>query len=156
MHSGIQTLGLLCTVDLFPVPPGQKHNAGDSPGTHKLISLTQPPLPSAGPSHVNYPAEHVGTHATFTFMPNEYPAKQPSVELSPQPQPHIPSFISASPSAPDVIHYVDDFPITDTSKMTHALVGGTFVQPAIVEYQGKKTIMFVFAVSFESTIFPLG
>jgi len=32
--------------------------------------------------------------------------------------------------------------------MTQALVGATFVQPAIVEYQGKKAIMFVFAVGF--------
>jgi hypothetical protein len=38
--------------------------------------------------------------------------------------------------------------------MTHALVGSTFVQPSVVEYQGKNTIMFVFAVSFEPITSP--
>ena len=149
MHSGIQTLGLLCTVDLFPVPP-----QNDSPGAHKLISLTQQSLPSAGPSHLGNTAERAETHATFTFIPDEYPPKEPSVELSPQSQDCIPRFIPPSPSPSDVIHYLNGSPITDSSKMTHALVGATFVQPAIVEYQGKKTIMFVFAVSFEPITSP--
>jgi len=151
MHSGIQTLGLLCMVDLFPVPP--QSIARDSSGTHNLISLTQPPLPSAGPTHVNRSAE-LGGHTTFTFVPNEYPMKQPSVEPSPQPQHRIPGFLPPSSSAPDVIHHVNDFPVTESSKMTHALVGATFAQPAIVEYQGKKTVVFVFAVSFEPIAFP--
>lgn len=35
-----------------------------------------------------------------------------------------------------------------------SLVGATFVQPAIVDYQGQKSMMFVFAVSFEPIAFP--
>jgi hypothetical protein len=38
------------------------------------------------------------------------------------------------------------FPITESSKLTSALVGATFVQPANVDYKGKKALMFVFAV----------
>jgi len=30
--------------------------------------------------------------------------------------------------------------------MTQALVGATFIQPAIVDYQGSKAIVFAFAV----------
>jgi hypothetical protein len=150
MHSGIQTLGLLCTVDLFPVP--RQNIVKDPSGTTNLVSLPQPPLPLAGPSHGKHSMEH--GHTTFTFVPNEFPPKQPSVELSPQP-PRIPGFISPSPSAPDIIHHVNDFPIIESSKTTPSLVGATFVQPAIVEYQGKKTIMFVFAVSFESIPLPV-
>ncbi|KAG6853519.1 hypothetical protein C0991_003514 [Blastosporella zonata] len=46
---------------------------------------------------------------------------------------------------PDIVHYVGHHPIKENSKMTSALVGATFVQPAIVDHQGKKSIMFVFA-----------
>ncbi|PFH53480.1 hypothetical protein AMATHDRAFT_89963, partial [Amanita thiersii Skay4041] len=46
---------------------------------------------------------------------------------------------------PDVLHYVDGHPITERSKMTSSLVGATFVQPACVDYLGKKSLMFVFA-----------
>ena len=126
----------------------------DSPGAREPASLTQQSFPSAGPSNLSHTAEHAGTHDTFTFISNEYPLKEHSVELSPQPQNRIPSIIPPSPSASDVIRYLDGLPITEGSKMTHALVGATFVQPAIVEYQGKKAIMFVFAVSFESVISP--
>ncbi|KAF8240491.1 hypothetical protein L208DRAFT_1427949 [Tricholoma matsutake] len=136
-YDGIQTLGLLCTVDLFPVPP---QNIARDSVTHKLVPFNQPPLPSPGPSHVKR-----STDTPFTFVPNEYPAEQPSVELSPQPRHRTSGFPVPSPSAPDVIHCVNDFPITESSKVTHALVGATFVQPAIVDYQGQKSMMFVFA-----------
>lgn len=34
--------------------------------------------------------------------------------------------------------------------MTQALVGATFIQPVIVEYQGNMSIMFVFSVRLVS------
>lgn len=46
----------------------------------------------------------------------------------------------------DVVYHLEGFPITENSKQTQALVGATFVQPSIIDYQGKKTIVFVFAV----------
>ena len=55
------------------------------------------------------------------------------------------SFAPSTPS--DVVWKVDNHVVTESSKMTHALVGATFVQPANVEYQGRKSLMFVFAVS---------
>jgi hypothetical protein len=76
------------------------------------------------------------------------------MELSPSPSHRIPGFLPPSPRGSDIIHTVNDFPIIERSKKTHALVGATFVQPSIVEYQGKKSIMFVFAVSFEPFAFP--
>lgn len=47
----------------------------------------------------------------------------------------------------DIVTHVGNHPITESSKCTHALVGATFVQPANVDYKGKKSLMFVFAVS---------
>ena len=46
-----------------------------------------------------------------------------------------------------VVHHVDGFPIRESSKMTHALVGATFVEPVAIDWQGQKSLMFVFAVS---------
>jgi hypothetical protein len=44
-----------------------------------------------------------------------------------------------------VIHRIGDYAITETSKLTHALVGQTFVQPLLVDYKGRKSLMFAFA-----------
>ena len=46
----------------------------------------------------------------------------------------------------DIIAQVGNHSITEHSKCTNALVGQTFVQPANVDYKGKKSLMFVFAV----------
>ena len=51
-----------------------------------------------------------------------------------------------SEEAPDIVYRLDGFPIAESSKQTTALVGATFVQPVVMEYRGKKGIMFVFAV----------
>lgn len=141
-------MGLLCTVDLFPVP--SQSNPRDFVGTQKLISLPQSPLPLAGPSQVKYPTEHA-SHTTFTFVSNDYPSKESSTEPSPQPSNRIHGSLKRSP-APDIVHYLNDFPVTESSKMTQSLVGATFVQPSLVDYQGTKSIMFVFAVSFEPIV----
>jgi hypothetical protein len=144
MRSEIQTLGPLCTVDLFPVPiQANVKDLSDRQAPH--TPPAHPPFPSAGPSHISHPAEQA--HTIFTFVPNEYPTKQPSVEFLPLPSHCIPAFLPPPPSGAGIVRDVDDFPIIERSKMTHALVGATFAQSAIVEYQGKKSIMFVFAVS---------
>ena len=47
---------------------------------------------------------------------------------------------------PDIIAYMGDFPIRESSKRTTDLVGGTFVQSSGLEYKGRKALMFVFSV----------
>lgn len=51
-----------------------------------------------------------------------------------------------SPLDPDIIAYIGDFPIRESSKRTTDLVGATFVQSSGLEYQGRKALMFVFSV----------
>lgn len=51
-----------------------------------------------------------------------------------------------SDASSDVVHYLDGYPIIENSKQTQALVGATFVQPVVMDYQGSKAIIFVFAV----------
>jgi len=60
------------------------------------------------------------------------------------PQQAVAGYPSASNNV-DVIARVGNHSITESSKCTNALVGQTFVQPANVDYKGKKSLMFVFA-----------
>lgn len=45
-----------------------------------------------------------------------------------------------------VVAYLGDYPITEESKCTEALVGASFCQSATLDYKGKKVLMFVFSV----------
>ncbi|KAF8065281.1 velvet factor-domain-containing protein [Lyophyllum atratum] len=142
-YEEIQVLGLLCTVDLFPMPPTDTHNKNQ-----RLQSA--PPTQASFPSSSSqYPMEH--SQQPFTFIPSHaYSMNQSLTDaLMPSPTrstlPPDSGYMSSSQTAPDVVQYVNGFPIRESSKMTSSLVGATFVQPAIVEYQGRKSVMFVFA-----------
>ena len=111
MRSEIQTLGPLCTVDLFPVPiQANVKDLSDRQAPH--TPPAHPPFPSAGPSHISHPAEQA--HTIFTFVPNEYPTKQPSVEFLPLPSHCIPAFLPPPPSGAGIVRDVDEDEI-DTS-----------------------------------------
>jgi hypothetical protein len=142
--SEIQNLGLVCTVDLFPAPSQEPARKDTKEGTSRRMvkaPSNQTPYSSAILSQYPHPQ-------AYTFAPpNPYsspgtktagPSHSAHASGSHFPQPYI------DPS--DVVHHVGDYPITERSKCTYALVGSTFVQPANVDYQGKKSFMFVFAV----------
>lgn len=146
ISSEIQILGLLCTVDLFPVSPNQN-------GLNQKDSKFEATPPQSSFSEED--KQHI-----LTFVP-AHPYPIPSGPMSttaiPSSPPVIPGFLPASYPAPDIVHYSAGFPVTETSKMTQALVGATFIQPVIVEYQGNMSIMFVFSVrlvSFCTYIYP--
>jgi hypothetical protein len=65
-------------------------------------------------------------------------------------------YLPASGTSSDVVSHIGGYPITESSKQTQALVGATFVQPANVDYQGKKSLMFVFAVCGRSSLMGVG
>jgi hypothetical protein len=48
---------------------------------------------------------------------------------------------------PDVVHRVGNHLVTESSKMTPALVGEKVVEPALVDHKGRKAFIFVFGVS---------
>lgn len=127
-YDEIQTIGLMSTVDLFPVP--------NESWTSR--SPTQTSFSSSSPTLSN---------GNENFM---FSSPQTSSPTAAQSQASTPN----SPSSNDIIHYVGNHAITESSKVTSSLVGATFVQPAIVDYEGKKTIIFVFsdlAVKIEGT-----
>ncbi|KAF8810302.1 hypothetical protein BYT27DRAFT_7186768 [Phlegmacium glaucopus] len=157
-YDDVQVLGLLCTVDLFPVavePPSPGNLTPD-------ISYkgTLPPPPPAQPSSIS-PASPSSSSST-THSPTQYhqshgsppsyrfvsDAESPSTSKSSgskKSASHYSGYILPTHSSSDVVHRFGNYPITETSKQTQALVGATFVQPALVDYQGAKSIVFVFA-----------
>ncbi|KAH0589612.1 hypothetical protein H2248_005343 [Termitomyces sp. 'cryptogamus'] len=54
-----------------------------------------------------------------------------------------PQALLATPSE-DVVHYVDGYPITESSKATEAIFGEKVAEPLLVDYEGGKAVMFVF------------
>lgn len=131
-------------MDLFPVSPNQN----DSSQKDSKFEAT---LQSSFPSPQSFPRED--KQHVFTFVPAHpypLPSGPMSVTATPTSPPVIPGLLPASYSAPDIVHYSAGFPVTEASKMTQALVGATFIQPVIVEYQGNMSIMFVFSVRLVS------
>lgn len=153
----VQILGLVCTVDLFPVPlvvkspsksegkrrmQSRAHNQSSyissASSSSRLPLDRQQPLDLAPPDpHSSY--RHFGEASTVTPSPTLSTSSRSGYN----PQPH-----AVSNLASDIVHYVNNHPIRETSKVTAALVGATFVQPSIIDYQGAKAILFVFAVCF--------
>lgn len=147
--SDIQSLGLVCTVDLFPVPnpePTRKDSFG-----RKQHSSEASFVQSHGHGQVHGYGADSSSQRSYTFVPNNviYPAHgMGSVPpLHVPPHPYLPSH-----SAQDVVFQMGDYQVTESSKLTQALVGATFVQPSSVEYQGRKSLLFVFAVCLFSWV----
>jgi len=148
-------LGLLCTVDLFPIPTApntdyKHHRVRSAPSAQALFPST------SGSSH--YPIDDQQQSFTFT-QPHAYSMNQ-SLDnaIMQSPVRSIPpsnsGYVPPSQTAPDIVHSIDGLHIRESSKLTVSLVGATFVQPAIIDYQGKKSVMFVFpdlAVKVEGT-----
>ncbi|KAF8153134.1 velvet factor-domain-containing protein [Crassisporium funariophilum] len=140
-YDDLQAFGMLCTVDLFPVPdpdsgqPSPDHSvkAASAPPTQTTFSASSP---SASSSSAYSPGHH---HRSYSQQQLQHPHR-PQILGNP-----FSGYILPSQTSPDIVHRFHDFPITENSKQTQALVGATFVQPSLVDYQGSKAIVFVFA-----------
>lgn len=51
----------------------------------------------------------------------------------------------------DAIHYVDGYPITESSKATEVIFGEKVAEPHLIDYEGGKAVMFVFQERMFST-----
>ena len=145
-------------MDLFPVavePPPPEHVA---PYEGTLASSAQPTFSSTSPSSSSS-STHSPTIQQHYHQPHSSPpdyrfvsdTKTPSASSSSGSKTlasHYSGYILPSHSPSDVVHRFGNYPITESSKQTQALVGATFVQPALVDYQGTRSIVFVFAVRF--------
>jgi len=133
----------MCSVDLFPVPGYLADNvslAGPSSG-----------LQSRGPLFRSNPRSNDLTY--FPLHPfNTTPAEMPPFQI-PRRQPILQT-ITNGEQPRDVVHRIENHLVTESSKLTPALVGEKFVEPVLVDYKGKERLMFVFgdiAVQREGT-----
>ncbi|KAK7460799.1 hypothetical protein VKT23_008728 [Stygiomarasmius scandens] len=87
-------------------------------------SVTSVPASTSASTTMTAPGPSGGMYSTIHFAP-----VQPETVIQPS----------------DIVHHVEGFPITESSKVTNALVGSTFVMPVAIDYHGKKSLMFVFS-----------
>ncbi|KAI0942907.1 hypothetical protein AcV7_002194 [Taiwanofungus camphoratus] len=111
------------------------------PSSASLHTYTLPaPSPLPGPPSLSIQIPRPSS--STSYMPSQVQAQYRS------------SYPAASCAPSDVVAYLGNYPITESSKCTEALAGATFVQSASLEYKGKKALMFVFsdlAVKTEGT-----
>lgn len=116
-YDDIQSLGLLCNADLFSV--STHHNSSSEPGSlpHLPHQLSPVVQPVCPPSG-GYPI----------------PSADQLLPVSDAELPHLPPYV-----------HPDPFQTPDNIKCTTALSGATFVQPACIDYEGKRALVFPFA-----------
>ncbi|KAF9485650.1 hypothetical protein BDN70DRAFT_870956 [Pholiota conissans] len=134
LYDDTQLLGLVCTVDLFPVPGSDMLPHQPRAPTRSSSAPSNRTTFQASPSPLSSSSEY-----------GRYYYRQTSGGSGPTPNRTYTGYIYPPEGTTDIVHHLDGFPITESSKQTQALVGATFVQPSIIDYQGHKSIVFVFA-----------
>ncbi|KZT28279.1 hypothetical protein NEOLEDRAFT_1176016 [Neolentinus lepideus HHB14362 ss-1] len=162
-YEEVQTFGLLCHIDLFQVPTLEEPEGDEDtpvPDSRSDRTKKKKPIAKQGSYQVPVPARpHAPYQArgvpsssnlnipTTSFMP--IPFAGPT-EYYPDSDPEQQSRSSSSSSSyagssRDVIAFLGDHPIRESSKCTTAVAGATFVQCNEVTYADKKALMFVFS-----------
>ncbi|RDB24850.1 hypothetical protein Hypma_007778 [Hypsizygus marmoreus] len=126
-YEELANMGIMCTVDLFPVP--------DS---------------ALGPSHNQSTSDTDNLQdQQLTFFPlHPYASTRPrSGFISPFTIPRGQSMLCHVPPQPlhDAVFRLQNHLVTESSKLTPALVGEKFVEPVLVDYKDKKALMFAFS-----------
>ncbi|KAI0296931.1 velvet factor-domain-containing protein [Multifurca ochricompacta] len=164
-------MGLICHVDLFPVPSGdspdlsadpkrRQDQAQSSPGRTSTSTLSPTPYsPGAQRYPYTYPAPQ--PPAPYPPAPGVPPQVAPLGTMQSVHGNHIPPQQQAqtqeqqyTPNQPplhstrsdEIVHYFrGTYAIAEGSKQTESLAGTTFVQAANLDYKGNKVLMFVFS-----------
>lgn len=128
-YDEIQNLGLLCSADLFSV--SAHTNSSSEPGSlshppHQISPVVPPARPPSGGRYSLPPIP-----STDQLPPSSSSSRLP---VSDAKLPHLPPHV-----------HLDPFQIPDNLKCTTALSGATFVQPACIDYEGKRALVFPFA-----------
>ncbi|KAH9972551.1 velvet factor-domain-containing protein [Lactifluus volemus] len=168
-YDEVNNMGLICHVDLFPVPSGDSPDGSAEPKRRQ--DQTQSSPSRASTSTLSPTPYSPGAQQ----YPYTYPAPQPPAPFSPgvpqqgaplgnmasvhgnhispqqqaqgQEQQYTPNQAPVNNTRPEeIVHYFKGtYPVTEGSKQTEALAGTTFVQAANLDHKGNKVLMFVFA-----------
>ncbi|KAI0657961.1 velvet factor, partial [Cubamyces menziesii] len=161
-----QILGAICHVDLFPIP----EDSVIPPMSHlRENAYPLPPLETLPSLYASLGNAGYLSHAPVPPMASLQVGPQPAGSTQPPALPGVHNMMSnhAYPPAArhaaelaldvhgdEVVAWFGAFPIYENSKCTTMLSGATFMQSAVIDYEGKKTAMFVFsdlAVKIEGT-----
>ena len=167
-HSEINNMGLICHVDLFPVPPSDSPDGSadpkrrpdqsqGSPGRASSSTLSPTPYsPGAQQYPYTYPAPQ--PPAPYPAAVQQQQQQQQggaplgSVNHLPQEGQYVPP--SHATRSDETVYHFKGSPIIEGSKQTEHLAGTTFVQAANLDYKGNKVLMFVFSVRRPFSIPP--
>ncbi|KAI9449856.1 hypothetical protein BJY52DRAFT_1305769 [Lactarius psammicola] len=170
-YDEINNMGLICHVDLFPVPssdspdasvdPKRRPDQQASPGRASSSTLSptpyspgaqqypytypapQPPYPTTVPPQQQQQQQSGAPLGAMSSVHANHLPQQPQVQDQQQ-------YVSNNqpPTRPEeIVHYFKGtYPINEGSRQTEALAGTTFVQAANLDYKGNKVLMFVFSV----------
>ncbi|KDR75763.1 hypothetical protein GALMADRAFT_140370 [Galerina marginata CBS 339.88] len=144
LYENVMNVGLICTVDLFPVP-------------ESVYEPRSPASQSPEPSHTRAP-HHPDPRTTqqqyppMTYFPlHPYMSTEPSSsQMPPTPPFQIPrrqlmlGTVHPSDVLTDVVYRIGNHLVTESSKLTPALVGERFAEPTLVDHKGRKVLVFVF------------
>ncbi|KAF4620624.1 hypothetical protein D9613_000789 [Agrocybe pediades] len=162
-YENVLNVGLICSLDLFPVPEsiydvrspvsqspepastslqgagGSSHRAGPSGINRGAGGSTYQQQQAQGPLTYFplHPYTSLDVDGTATVMqPFQIPRRQLMLAT-----------VYPTEMPPDVIHRIGSHLVTESSKLTPALVGEKFAEPTLVDYKGEKVLIFVFGVS---------
>ncbi|KAF8633409.1 hypothetical protein AX17_004580 [Amanita inopinata Kibby_2008] len=143
-YQAIQNVGIMCSLDLFPVP-GTLADTESPLASTSAFQSTHARLYNQRPNDLTYFPLHPfnTTPALAEVPPFQIPRRQPMLKT-----------ITNNEMPGDVIHRIQNHLVTESSKLTPALVGEKYVEPVLVDYKGKQCLMFVFgdlAVQREGT-----
>ena len=140
-NRSIRNIGIMCTVDLFPVPESLSSDSSSSTSQYypRASSST-----GADPRSVA-PLTYFPLHPYTTQDAHGEEATTASFHI-PRRQPLL-RHLNANEVPKDVVFRLGNHLVTESSKLTPALVGEKFVEPTLIEHKGKKALVFVFGVT---------
>ncbi|KAJ3793950.1 velvet factor-domain-containing protein [Lentinula aff. detonsa] len=133
----IEILGLLCTVDLFPVMGAETPLSTSTGRSGHKKSGSSPTTSSSHFGQISYDSHGYTPGSSVHNLPLTSSTTYSTNRSGSTTQTTYPG---------DIVHWgPGQFPISESSKMTDALVGATFVQPQFIDYDGRRTLIFVFS-----------
>lgn len=128
-------MGIICTLDLFPVPESVLPDTLTTPVSYgEDFEHEQDECPSK--QFTFFPLRPLSSSESSDGFGSPYSIPRQIILC------HVPPY-----PLEDVVFQLGNHMVTESSKLTPALVGEKFVEPLLVEYKGRKALMFVFSVS---------
>lgn len=132
----------MCTVDLFPVPEYIYESQSPIQASPKSSYTYQDT--GSGDTQSRYSLTYFPVHPYTSLDVDEVQASVAQFQI-PRRQPIL-RHLHHSEFPDDAVFRMGNHLITESSKLTPALVGEKCVEPTLVDYKGRKALVFVFGV----------